>query len=271
MTRDFPVPVARLAEALVDQAGGYLRNTLRITGETCLVCSTPIQSNYQRCFQCQRHTDSGFDIADRVASMVYAIKPRHELDQMYKTMYGYKASPPIMGHQDIVASLLALGLRGHSQCELALGRVSEPARTFDYRWAIVPSTRDRLREHPLHALVTRLAGATESEVRLRPRDGIRHFRALDPENFQVLDTLPSDAHVAVIDDSWVQGGHAQSVAAALKRAGAASVSILTVARVLDPDFGPNPEFIRRRLARVDFDPKRCPWTGSDCPEGLWDS
>ncbi|HZK47997.1 MAG TPA: hypothetical protein VFD74_00120, partial [Thermoleophilia bacterium] len=89
-------------------------------------------------------------------------------------------------------------------------------------------------------------------------------RSLRPENFAVTAGQRVPDHVLVIDDSWVSGGHAQSVASALKSSGVADVSIFTVARVLDPQWSPNADFIKERLRGV-FDPRICPWTGGDCP------
>ena len=258
MRGPLPEKVRRVAEVLADEAGGYLRNTIREPGVTCAVCSVPVDSSYERCYWCNEHSKSGPTVADRVASMVYAVEPRHELDQMYKVMRGYKASPPIDAHERVVASLLALGLRGHAACDIRLsGRGA-------YQWAVVPSTRVFRYEHPLHRMVTTLAGGTGSEVAVTAVPGKTDYRRLDPNHF-VVGPVTRGGHVAVVDDSWVQGGHAQSVAAALRKAGAASVSIMTVARVLDPTFGANKDFIRRRLLKTDFDPSVCPWTGGACP------
>lgn len=55
------------------------------------------------------------------------------------------------------------------------------------------------------------------------------------------------------------------MAAALRQAGAGSVSVLTVARVMRPDHDPNPTFIKERLLKSEYDPWRCPWTGGACP------
>lgn len=258
MSRSLPDGVRQVADALADEAGGYLRNTIRRPGETCIVCSAPVTPSFERCFWCNEHRRSGEPIADRVASMVYAVESLHELDQMYKTMRGYKATPAIEAHVRIVSSLLALGLRGHAQCDVRLSR----AQT--YQWATVPSTKNLSVEHPLHHLVTSLDRGRGSEVVVTPRPRVSYGRSFSPESFIASPVMPG-GHVAVIDDSWVQGGHAQSVAAAVRRAGAGTVSIMTVARVLDPTFGPNPEFIRRRLIKSDFDPYICPWTGADCP------
>jgi hypothetical protein len=90
-------------------------------------------------------------------------------------------------------------------------------------------------------------------------------RSFGADNFEAAD-LPSGSHVLVLDDTWVSGGHAQSAGLSLRRAGAAPVSILTMARWLNPKPGePAGAFIRDRLVSHDFDPLQCPWTGAACP------
>ncbi|GIH08277.1 hypothetical protein Rhe02_63440 [Rhizocola hellebori] len=68
----------------------------------------------------------------------------------------------------------------------------------------------------------------------------------------------------VLDDTWAQGGHAQSAALGLRDAGADKVSILTAARWLNPGFGDNSEFVSKSLTS-DYNPHQCPWTGGQCP------
>jgi phosphoribosylpyrophosphate synthetase len=68
----------------------------------------------------------------------------------------------------------------------------------------------------------------------------------------------------LIDDMWATGGHVQSAVLALRKAGAARVSVLVVARWLKEDYGGNKRFIAD-LANRDYDPGICPWTGTDCP------
>lgn len=67
----------------------------------------------------------------------------------------------------------------------------------------------------------------------------------------------------LIDDTWASGGHAQSAATALHRAGAAKVSLLVAARWINEDYGDNASFIRGLT--MDFNPAICPWTGGACP------
>jgi hypothetical protein len=80
--------------------------------------------------------------------------------------------------------------------------------------------------------------------------------ALDPAHFSVDSSGPvQDAHVLVVEDSWVTGGHSQFVAVALKHAGAAAVTVLPVCRLLKPAWAPN----------IAYSPHRRPWSTDTCP------
>lgn len=259
MTRRLPPALDDLGVALGRTAGGYLHNALREPPETCSVCATPVDG-WQRCFKCNEHAKSGLPIADFVASMVYAVKrsPAGERDQMYTAMYGYKAPYPQATYVNVVRTLLLLGIVGHLDCVLSLSGAS------DVRWATVPGTQ-HAREHPLHRLVASMFTSPDLEVPLRLSPTATKERALRPGGLIVEAAMPRDTHIALIDDSWVTGGSAQSAAVALRQAGAASVSILTVARVLEPTYRTTEAFLRSDSWGRPFDYAICPWTGGDCP------
>lgn len=259
MTREFPEGVAMIGVALENAAGGYLRNMSREPGIVCQVCGTPWGSGLF-CNQCSPHARAGVRLADRVASMTYA--PKHTLSgvpgQAYVALRGYKADRPQGSHVELVGSLLGLGINGHMRCAHQLAGVP------NFRWTTVPSTRRDGREHPVRALAAaRFTPGFELEVRARP--GAQKLRAIQPENFEVIGEIPAHTHVGVIDDAWVTGGSAQSVAAVVSAAGASQVSILTAGRVLGPDFPPNAAYMRSDRWKQDFDFRICPWTGGACP------
>ena len=254
MTRPLPDRVRPVAEYVVRTAGSYLHNTIREPGLTCSVCSAPLGVGHTLCLPCSKHAASADPRADRVASLVYAV----EYDtQAYKLVRNYKADAPGPSLLVTMTALLATGLIGHGACD------SKLAGTSDIGWTVVPSTQNRDRPQPLRTLLLGLAKGPH-EVTVAPASQLTEPRSLRPENFVVSDGEGIPEHVIVIDDSWVTGGRAQSVASALKLAGARDVSVLTVARILDPQWTPNAEFIKARLGRV-FDPAICPWTGGDCP------
>lgn len=250
MKRQFSAELTQLADDLKIEAGSYLVNAIREPSVTCRVCSTPVDG-YELCVPCRGHIASTLPLADRVGSMIYAVEPD---SQAYRLVYNYKTAGAGPSHRRIMNTLLAVGLRGHVICAQRLAGAQSSG------WAVVPSTQGRT---VFRDLVRSISRRADSEVPV-------HFvgtvgqRVLDPAPWHV--ELPEAAldHVVVIDDSWVTGAHAQSVAAELKSAGVAQVSIFTVARVLRPDWGPNGAFIATRM-RSPFDWRRCPWTGEDCP------
>jgi hypothetical protein len=241
---------ARLSAALVSRAGGYLRNPLRQGNVTCAVCTTP-SSGYERCYACNSHRFYD-ELADSVAFLTYAVAGQ----QSGYVMRGYKAPRQVKEHVTIVALMILLSLSMHSQCPGALagGPVTH--------WATVPSLPAKLGEHPLHQLLSQVA--SHPEVRLVAAAGVRHPRDINPDHFQASVQLPPDSHVLLVDDTWTSGGHAQSAVLALRRGGAAHVSVLVVARWIKEDFGDNAKFLQG-LSAQDYDPKICPWTGGSCP------
>src|SRR5205823_4553183 len=111
------------------------------------------------------------------------------------------------------------------------------------RRVIVPSLTSRPGVHPMMSLAWDLGLAREPLLVAAldaPCD-----RALAADKF----TTPSSAdvsgrHVLVIDDVWTTGSNAQSAALTLRKAGAAAVSVLVVARWLDPRNPLTARFIR---------------------------
>jgi hypothetical protein len=178
---------------------------------------------------------------------------------MYAAMFGYKAPRPQTAPTDLVGSLLALGILGHVSCDIALANVGS------FRWTTVPGTQHP-GAHPLHRLAEPLFNpGYEIRVELVTRTAGARARTINPTAIRVLDTITPGTHVAVYDDSWVTGSSAQQVAVALKTAGAQSVSILNVARILDLEFSPSDAFVKSADFARDFDYTTCPWTGGPCP------
>jgi hypothetical protein len=252
-----PEVVARLSAALVARAGGYLRNTVRQELVTCAVCATPV-AGFRLCYQCQRRRGRA-GLADATGFLSYAVAGR----QAGYVMQGYKARPPVPEHRTIVALLVLLGLARHAGCAAQAGQAggSGPGGVPVTHWATVPSLPAVPGEHPLHAIVSRLAPGREAV--LAAADEAEYPRDLDPGHFRAA-ALPAASHVLLVDDTWARGGHAQSAVLALRAAGAARVSVLVAARWINEVFGGNAAFIRG-LADRDYDPARCPWTGAACP------
>jgi predicted amidophosphoribosyltransferase len=242
--------MARLSAALVSRGGGYLRNPVRQRQVTCAVCTTPALGQ-DRCFACRQHRAYA-GLADASAFLTYAVAGQQSED----VMRGYKAPQSPAEHRIVVALLVIVGLSGHAQCPQALA--GAPVT----HWASVPSLPAQPGEHPLRAIVSNVAPG--QEIRLAAAASARFPRDVNPHHFSAGGPLPAGSHVLLIDDTWAGGGHAQSAALGLRRAGADRVSLLVVARWIRTDFKGNVAFLRE-LATRDYDPAICPWTGGTCP------
>lgn len=251
MTRAFPTGVVEAGNALTAVAGSYLRTVTVGNWDACVTCALPV-NGYMRCPQCQRHHDSGLPVADRAGFLVYADKPG---SQAYRTMFGYKEERLRASFEPIVRGLLTVGLRAHFACAMKLSGSASRG------WAVVPSTKGR---DVFARLVHALARDVDSEVSVR-FTGAAPGRELHPAAWEIPVERPLPEHVVVIDDSWVTGASSQSLAIALHDAGVAHVSILSVARVLSPEWTPNPPFIRTVLPGLAYDWRTCPWTRGECP------
>lgn len=244
--------LAELRQSLVTSGGNYLRNTLHISGVTCEMCARPV-AGYQRCYKCAGYA------ADLVGAMIYGVDGQ----QSGRLMYGYKSTTPGPSHRQIVKSLAALGIRGHLACMDKLAGLEAS------RWATVPSLRQIGKPHPFRDILTSIFSTDEeiavSASALAASKSAQERRDVNPALYSLDAAVPSGAHVMLVDDTWTSGGHAQSVAVALKQAGAGRVSILTMARWLDMSDELTKKFYRDQIKDRLYDPMLCPWTGGTCP------
>ena len=189
-------------------------------------------------------------LADLVAPLTYAVAS----SQSAYVMRGYKAPSPVERHYRVVATLSLLGLSKHATCPGVL--LGVPVT----HWAAVPSLPAKPGEHPFHQIVK--GSAPGSEVVLTAAANCSNARTINVSHFTANQGLPENSHVLVLDDTWTSGGHAQSAALSLRRAGAKKISTLVAARWVKRDFGNNAEFLDRL---PDYNPDICPWTGDNCP------
>lgn len=96
-------------------------------------------------------------------------------------------------------------------------------------------------------------------------------RTLRSDHFFVPEPAAvTNRHLVLLEDTWVQGGHAQSAAAALLLAGAFEVTILVIARRIRTDYQPaNAEAaFQQILAEREYSLDICPITGAGCQADL---
>jgi predicted amidophosphoribosyltransferase len=242
--------ITQLRTALGSPAGGCFLNAVRGGRFTCGTCAIPAD-RFEYCLTCQKYSKRA-DLADQVAMLTYAVAGERSGDMLR----GYKAAESPDEHRVIVSVLIQLALSIHVTCPGALA--GSPVS----HWATVPSLPSKPGEHALRTIVTAIAPGRE--LRLQAAEKARRPRSVSAGHFEAESALPGGGHVLLLDDTWTTGGHAQSAALALKKAGADRVSLLVVARWIKRDFGDNGWFLGK-LERQAYDPAICPWTGGACP------
>lgn len=171
---------------------------------------------------------------------------------LYTVLMGYKESPVAEARArfgPIVRALTTAFLRAHGDCIAALagGRpdfvlpVPSTARPGGSPIARVPGLAAEVE--------SALPGVRWTGLLCRTGEPIGHMRP-SARAFAVPPTLRgrvAGRRLALLDDTYVSGARAQSAAAALRRAGATSVVVVALGRVLRPDRVPaHAAFLGRR-------------------------
>ena len=244
-------------ERLVAEVGGYLRNVVREPYMTCAVCATPIKPAFDLCRRC-RCDQRKFSpkLAELIVPIWYGIRGR----QSGYLMHSYKdLEAPVRHNQTLLGLLLLAVLDFHGRCiEHRLGQQADA-------WAFVPSVRiDRTGEHPLH-MVAKRAGLTLPEIQLVAGERAEQKqRATSANRFTLAaNSRVRGRHILLLEDTWTTGGNAQSATLTLRDGGAASVTIVVLARWLKPEKSPTATFVTSRLTN-DYDPLICPLYDPDC-------
>jgi orotate phosphoribosyltransferase len=112
----------------------------------------------------------------------------------------------------------------------------------------VPSGQGRLGAHPLVGMVRSCVDLPLVRLVIAPK--AIHARGVNPGWVSVGDPV-AGADVLVVDDTWVSGGSAQSVAAALKRAGARRVAVVVLGRFVSPADPRSTAFLEAVRAAAD--------------------
>lgn len=230
------------------------------THAMCPICTTPITLPYTQCKSCLSHLQSIYrdELADVVVPLTYAVKNHPGLSQFYSDMWTYKREPhPSDKALNRVASpVLAFSLY-HLGC---LERVSGHPVTCV---TIVPSGRG----HSGERLLRIASGLTSSAALIRswnsaqPRDS--RASGLNPDDIEF--DQPLSGHVIVLEDTWVTGTNAQSVAIQAHRKGASYVSVVAIARLLDYSWPPAKQLIDSWSPDETWKVDVCPVTGGICP------
>ncbi len=227
----------------------------------CGVCSGPAKN--ELCAPCasQRHT-FGNRLADRVVVLFYAQgqHPGHK-HQSAHDVQAYKYELPVAKCRDNLCLTAGVAIDLHGSCIQSAVGVTWDSVTF------VPSAKRPGVSHPVVNIAK--AVATEAEIASRflltvnPEASAN--REVVPDRFSVapeyLDRVEG-SNVLIVDDTWATGAKAQSAAIAAKAAGAASVTVLCVARWLRWDW-PDHAALLKTCTQL-YDAFICPVSGEQC-------
>ena len=236
----------------------------------CRTCLGPAGAGFARCYQCELAlSEAGGLLADVVAPTGYAVRggPLAEDLRQYKSDRGDQAVPAAGRLRDRLAAFLAD--QGRAVWEMG-GMTDGPGAV-----AIVPSGQGRPGAHPLVGLVRSCVELPL--VRLAVVAPQAHTRGVNPGWVRIAGRVDGGAlvqggiDVLVVDDTWVSGGSAQSVAAALKLAGARRVAVVALGRHVNPADPRSAAFVAAVRA-VGQGGDRWPWRGvpSAIPTGRRD-
>jgi predicted amidophosphoribosyltransferase len=194
-----------------------------------------LTDGYDRCYACAH----GGRALDAVAPISYSVAG----EQLHHVLATYKRRADAVSRRMGVelAAVLWRFLALHEGC-LATA-AGTPAFTIV---TTVPSS-DRIHDdaHPLHAIAGELVAPVRGRHArlLRRTESPVAAHAYSTEKFVADRDLAGEA-VLVIDDTWTTGANAQSAAAALKAAGAATVAAVVIGRHVNRAWHHNDEQIR---------------------------
>jgi hypothetical protein len=234
------------ARRQLDIQRNWLLNPLPPASNVCPICRGARSPEYSRCYQChQAHRRSGGLLADAVVPISYS----PDDGQHYYQLKAYKSpTSPNRLAQFRLAVLYTAFIGQHLGC---LQRAASGPFTHI---ATVPSTRARPGVHPLQQVVHTAHAATPfvMVVANLTYGNVREFHA---DRFQVS-PFPDGraARVLLVEDLWVTGARVQSLAHALRQAGATAVVAVTLGRQIKHDHAPSRPLLdiaRKRPFQLD--------------------
>src|SRR5271163_303868 len=210
--------------ALVKAAAGYLRNVIRRPGTTCRVCAAPVDG-FDHCWRCEQARRIA-GVADVVAPLSYAIAgtPSGALLRDYKN---HPVRSVRESRSAIIKELVWQGITRHERCIGCGAGLPVSCRL------VIPSLTSRAGRHPFAELTQAMTAATS--VALVPALDALCDRAINDKFMLAPAARLNGRHVLILDDVWTTGSNAQSASLAVRRAGAAAVSVMVVGRWLSPD------------------------------------
>jgi hypothetical protein len=212
------------------------------------VCCGPTPGADRVCFACRL-------VARRLGTVLAPVLPMQMCPlpgPLYTVLMGYKEAPVAEARArfgPLVRSLTTAFLRAHAGCIAALAG-GRPTFVLPVPSTVRPGGSPIAHVPGLATDVeSALPGVRWTGLLCRTSEPVGHMRP-SARAFAVPPTLRcrvTDKRLLLLDDTYVSGARAQSAAAALRRAGASSVVVVALGRVLRPDRVPaHAAFLSRR-------------------------
>ncbi|MEV8337927.1 MAG: hypothetical protein EPO52_15285 [Herbiconiux sp.] len=230
----------------------------------CQVCTAPTTSEqYLLCSPCESAQSSGHQLAHDVVPLSWAPMPEgldygtHSYSgQGYLDLRQYKTPEAVQTQWRRLRSLFILAFAKHSAC------IVPDSDSRAYAITHVPSTSgQRNGTHPIETLL--YGNFRDDRPRVTPEyvgevgAPRAHRRQLNPSNWRIDPTQMQGAErVLILDDTWVTGGHAQSLAAAFAAIGV-SARVIVLGRALDPRRNDHGSYLAEHRPAL-FDSSICP-------------
>ena len=231
---------------LSEPYAAFMRNPLPPgSSDVCEVCLCFTDDRFPTCYPCghrPRHADA-----------VLPVSYTGYDGQLYHALAQYKRQRNLRVAHSLRLQLAAVLWRFLAEHECCVGEAAGIETSFDIVTTVPSSDGVRDEIHPLRAIVSETVGATRSRFqRLLTRSELEaEKRDVAPEKFSSSTELDG-ASVLLIDDTWVSGGSVQSAAGALKAAGAGTVGVVVLGRLIDQTYADQGE----RLSAL---PKQFNW------------
>lgn len=246
-----------IADAYERRIRGTYRNAAPRGPGLCDVCSAPTSKpEYRLCYTCEGQASSGVKLA---SGGVIPLSWARMDAQSYLDLRQYKESTAATEQIDRLRILLWLAFTKHADCIIP-DRTTRP-----FALTHVPSTSGlRTDSHPLEVQIMSLLAPDRPRATpayIGPVGGQRNDRrVLRPDHWAIdAQALNGAERVLIIDDTWVTGSHAQSVAAAFEAAGI-NARIVVLGRALDPRRTDHGNYLTAHPA-APFASDICPVTG----------
>lgn len=185
-----------------------------------------------------------------LADLVLPISYSPRTGQHHHNLRSYKGVARSEQARWSLLAVLLLFLRDHLRCVTARTGAA-PTHVI-----AVPSTRSRPGPHPLADLVGSRLDLPWITSSVNPAYGPDDRDFHNDWFTAMLPRQQAPIHALILDDTWTTGARAQSLAHALKTAGASTVAIIVLGRHVDPTYPPAKRLLGA-IAEPVFDTTRC--------------